>query len=70
MDHQVVGKGLSVLGRGMGATLIAKAREMEISLPAELDDADTELPPGLIVQFLRGVARHFFPLLREDGKST
>ena len=69
LDNEVVGHGLSVLGKGMGASLIAKARELEIALPAELDDPDTKLPPGLIVRFLRSVAGHFFPLLTEEGKA-
>ncbi len=38
MDHEVVGKGLSTLGKGMGPALIAKATEMEMKLPAELND--------------------------------
>jgi phospholipase C len=70
LDVKKVGKGLSAVGKGMGATLIAKCREMEIALPAELDDADTELPPGLIVQFLRDVAHHFFPLLTEKAERS
>ena len=69
LDNEVVGRGLSVLGKGMGASLIAKARELEIALPAELDDSDTKLPPGLIVRFLRSVAGHFFPLLTEEQKT-
>ena len=67
MDPEVVGKGLSTLGKGMGRGLIAKARELEVKLPAELDDPGTELTPRLIVGFLRGVAAHFFPRLAGDA---
>ncbi len=66
MDPQVVGKGLSTLGKGMGAGLIAKARELEVKLPAELSDPGAQLTPGLLVRFLRSVAGHFFPLLAGD----
>jgi phospholipase C len=66
MDPQVVGKGLSTLGKGMGAGLIAKARELEVKLPAELSEPGAGLTPGLVVRFLRGVAGHFFPLLTGD----
>ena len=66
MDPEVVGKGLSTLGKGMGPALIAKAREMEVKLPAELNDPGTALTPRLVVGFLRGVAGHFFPLLADD----
>src|SRR5579871_1965153 len=53
MDPQVVGQALSTLGKGMGAGLIAKARELEVKLPAELSDPGAQLTPGLIVRFLR-----------------
>jgi phospholipase C len=69
MDPKVVGKGLSTLGRGMGPALIAKAREMEVMLPAELNDpGSATLTPRAIVDFLRAVAGHFFPLLAGDEK--
>jgi phospholipase C len=67
MDPQVVGNALSKLGRGMGAGLIAKAREVEARLPAELDDPDGELPPDLVVKAVRAIAWHFFPLLAGDA---
>jgi phospholipase C len=70
MNPEVVGQGLSKLGKGMGHALIAKARELEVTLPAELTEAGTELTltPRLIVGFLRSVAAHFFPLLASDVK--
>jgi hypothetical protein len=45
------------------ASLIARARELQVRLPAELSDPGAQLTPGVIVRFLRGVAGHFFPLL-------
>jgi phospholipase C len=63
MDLEVVGKGLSTLGKGMGPSLIAMARQMGVKLPAELDDPGATLTPRLVVPFLRDIARHFFPLL-------
>jgi phospholipase C len=66
-DPVAVGKGLSKLGRGMGRGLIARAREMEVKLPAELDDPGTALTPKLIVGVIRDVAAHFFPLLAGDA---
>jgi phospholipase C len=67
MDPEVVGRGLSTLGKGMGPALIAKAREMGVKLPPELDDPHAALTPGLIVPFLRDIAGHFFPLLASDA---
>jgi hypothetical protein len=66
----VVGKGLSTLGKGMGPALIAKAREMEVKLPAELNDPGSALTPRLVVGFLRDVAGHFFPLLAGDDHTA
>ena len=66
MDPEVVGKGLSTLGKGMGPALIAMAEKMGVKLPAELDDPEATLTPALIVPFLRDVAGHFFPLLAGD----
>ena len=67
MDPDVVGRALGKLGKGMGAGLIAKAREIEAKLPAELDDPDGELPPDVVVRAVRAVAWHFFPLLAGDA---
>ena len=68
MEPEVVGKGLSTLGKGIGPALIARAEEMGVQLPAELNDPGTDLPPRLIVAVLRQIAGHFFPLLAGDAK--
>jgi phospholipase C len=69
MDPEVVGKGLSSLGKGIGPALIAKAKELGVQLPAEVNDSGTDLPPRLIVAVLRQIAGHFFPLLAGDAKT-
>ena len=66
MDPEVVGRGLSGLGKGLAPAIISRAREMGVPLPAELDEPDP--PPRLIVDVLRGIAGHFFPLLAGDVK--
>jgi phospholipase C len=63
MDPEVVGKGLSSLGKGVGPALIARAQQMGVPLPPEVSDQGTDLPPRLIVTVLRQIAGHFFPLL-------
>jgi phospholipase C len=68
MDPEVVGKGLSSLGMGIGPALIARAERKGVQLPAELNDPAADLPPRLIVSVLRQIAGHFFPLLAEDAK--
>jgi phospholipase C len=66
MDPDVVGRGLSTLGKGIGHGLIARAREMAVKLPAALDDPNAPLTPRLIVDGIKDVASHFFPLLGEN----
>ena len=67
MDLEVVGKGLSGLGKHIGPALIAKAKEMGVQLPAEVKDSHN-LPPRLIVPVLRQIAGYFFPLLAADAE--
>ena len=69
MDPEVVGKGLSTLGKGMGPGLISQARDMGVKLPSELDDPARPLTPRLIVDVIGDVAAHFFPLLAGDAKA-
>ena len=69
MDSEVVGQALSTLGKGMGAGLIAKAREMHVKLPSELSDPDAALAPGSVVPFLRSIAGRFFPLLASGDQA-
>jgi phospholipase C len=70
LDPEIVGQGLSTLGIGVGPAMLAKAREMEVKLPEELNDPGTELAPRLIVGFLRSIAGHFFPLLANDERGA
>jgi phospholipase C len=69
MDNEVVGKALSTLGKGIGHAVTAKARQLGVPLPAELNDhPEAEIPPRLIVGTLREIAVHFFPLLAAKTK--
>jgi phospholipase C len=63
MDLEVVGQALSTLGKAAAPALIARARELGIPLPAELDEPGGELPPRLMIPVLRQISVHFFPLL-------
>jgi phospholipase C len=67
LDTEVVGKGLSTLGKGLGPALIARARELGVQVPAELDKLDAKLSSSLVVPFLREIAAHFFPLLAPNA---
>ncbi|MFG1626415.1 alkaline phosphatase family protein [Kribbella sp. NPDC049227] len=63
MDLEVVGRALSTLGKGMAPALIARARQVGVPLPPELDAPGADLPPERIVGLLRQISAHFFPLL-------
>jgi len=67
MNHEVVGKALSTLGKGIASAIVTRAREIGVPLPAELNDPEAGLAPRLIVGVLRQVAVHFFPLLAADA---
>jgi hypothetical protein len=69
MDPEVVGKGLSTMGKGIAPAVIAKAREIGVQLPAELRDPGIGPSPRLIVAVFRHIAGHFFPLLAGDPKA-
>jgi phospholipase C len=66
MDPEVVGKALSTLGKATLPGLLARAREIGVNLPPELQDPAAELTPTLVIPFLRDLAGHFFPLLGGD----
>jgi len=68
MDPEVVSKGLSTLGKGLGRGIIDRAREMAVKLPKELEEPTVELTPKLIVDVLKDVSRHFFPLLTAEAR--
>jgi phospholipase C len=67
LNDAVVGSAIGKLGTSMGHGLIARARELEAKLPAELDDPEGELPPDAIVKVVRAIAWHFFPRLQGDA---
>ena len=67
MDPEVVGTALGKLGTAMGRGIIAKARELEVMFPAELDDPDGGSPDA-IVKLVRAIAWHFFPRLAGDAR--
>jgi len=67
-DPEMVRRGLSVLGKGIGHAIIAQARERGLPLPAKLSDPEGEVSPRLMVDVLSEIARHYFPLLAGDAK--
>jgi phospholipase C len=63
MDLEIVGQALSGLGKAAAPALIARARELGVPLPAELDDPDADIQPRHIIPVLRQISVRFFPLL-------
>jgi hypothetical protein len=54
------------LGKTIGPGIIEHAREIGVDLPPQVDDPNAELTPAIIVEVLREVALHYFPLLAPD----
>jgi phospholipase C len=63
LDEEALARGLSGLGKSMGKGIIEHARELGVELPPELEEPDAEITPDQIVEVLRHVAWHYFPLL-------
>ena len=63
MDPEVVGKAISTLGKHIGAGVIEKAKELGVELPPQLADRSVELTPEIIIEVVRDIGFHFFPLL-------
>ncbi|HXY72393.1 MAG TPA: alkaline phosphatase family protein, partial [Actinomycetota bacterium] len=66
LDEEALARGLSALGKTMGRGIIEHAGELGVALPPELDK-----PEGVtveaIVDVLRRIAWHYFPLLAPDA---
>ena len=61
LDPEVVGRGLSTLGKGIIPALITKAQELGVPLPPEARGPDPDLPSDQLLAVLRGIAHRFFP---------
>jgi phospholipase C len=70
MDAEVLGQGLSTLGKGAGPALVAKAEQMGVALPPGTPDAAASLAPERIVPLVRAIAANFFPLLADDARDA
>jgi phospholipase C len=64
LDEEALAQGLSGLGKTMGRGLIEQARQLGVTLPPQVDDPDAEITPDVIIDVLREVSWHYFPLLR------
>jgi phospholipase C len=67
LDEEALAKGLSGLGKTMGKGIIEHARQLGVTLPPHLDDPDKEITPELIIDLLREISWHYFPLLTRDA---
>jgi hypothetical protein len=70
MDPEVVGKALSMLGKHIGAGVIEKAKELGVELPAQLTDPSVQLTPEIIIEVVRDIGFHFFPLLKPGARDS
>jgi phospholipase C len=63
LDVEAVNKGLSGLGKTMGQGVIGLAKELGVDLPPQADAPDAEITPDVMLDLLREICLHFFPLL-------
>jgi phospholipase C len=70
LDEKALSNALSGLGTSMGQGIIEHARQLGLELPPQLDDPDAEITPQIIVDVLRQVTRHYFPLLAPDSSAA
>ncbi len=69
MDYELIDKALSGLGKTMGPGIIENAKAMGVAnLPPQLDDPNVQLTSQLIIEVIRDVAWHYFPLLAPEGE--
>jgi len=50
----------------VGRNYSEHAKEMGVKLPPQLDDPNAELTPQLIIEVLRDICWHYFPLLAPE----
>jgi phospholipase C len=70
LDHAAIRKALSTLGKGLAPALIHRAKEVGLEVPPGYDDPEAEIPPALLINALRHVATHFFPLLNPEPQNS
>jgi phospholipase C len=70
MEPEIVGKAISMMGKNIGAGVIEKAKELGVTLPPQLADPSAELTPELIIEVVRDIGFHFFPLLEPGVGSS
>jgi phospholipase C len=65
LDEKALAKGLSALGKTVAPAIVEHAKELGINVPAELDKTEGMTPE--VIDLLREVCWHFFPLLAPDA---
>ena len=69
MDYDP-GQSPQLPGQGRRTRHHRAAEQMGVKLPPQLDDPSTELTPQLIIEVLRDVACHYFPLLAPGDRAS
>jgi phospholipase C len=69
LDEEALAKGLSGLGKSMGEGLLEHAKEVGVKLPPQHDNPDAEITPEVIIDVIRDIAWHYFPLLAPDAEA-
>jgi phospholipase C len=69
LDEEALAKGLSALGKTVVPGIIEHAKQLGVKVPPELEKSDVEMSPE-VIDLVREVCWHFFPLLAPDGQPS
>ena len=70
LDTVAADGALSTLGKAIGPGVIDAAKKMGMPLPKELDGANAEFTPDLLIKLLRQVCWHLFPRLQPNDATA
>lgn len=59
-----------MLGKHIGAGVIEKAKSSASSFPRRLGDPSAQLTPEIIIEVVRDIGFHFFPLLKPGARDS
>src|SRR5262249_39236080 len=69
LDEEALARGLSGLGKTVIPGIVEHARQLGVPVPPELEKSDAEMTPE-VIDLLREVCWHFFPLLAPRARSS
>ena len=63
MDPEVLARAVSGLAKSLVPGLVAHAKGIGISVPAQADNPHAELAGDAVIRLVRDISKHYFPQL-------